>query len=729
MRQEARKSGSKENPKKDLDYVDPFLLMDLEGLRNGSSRERAVTPFNPDKPQEGYGLFITGTDTGVGKTFVTYALGTLLKHQGKDIGVLKPIQCGGNDARFLKQSLHLRESLEEMNPYFFKEAVSPHLAFPRHKLRMDVERIRQLFQQMQKRHEIVLVEGAGGLCVPIQEDYGMVDLMRDLNLPILIVSRLGLGTINHTLLTIHYARARGLTILGVVFHETRPVPHGLPEKTNPDTIAKLGSVPLLGTVPFLKNFQRKDVIQRCQPHVRIDLLLGLKSEQSNMQLPEEDKKYIWHPFTQMQDWLEQEPLIIDSAQDCYLKDINGRRYLDGVSSLWVNVHGHQHPHLNQALVRQIHKVSHTTLLGLANTPSIELAKKLVESSPRGLTKVFYSDDGSTAVEVAVKMAYQFWQNRGLKSKQNFVYLNHAYHGDTLGSVSIGGIDLFNRIFRHLTFKAIKMDFPDGYRAPSGRKYPNYFFEHTDHLENLLKKSHDRIAALVIEPIVQAAAGMIVWPKGILKRLRELCDKYNILLIADEVATGFGRMGKMFACQDENVTPDLMCLAKSLTGGYLPLAATLSTQKIFDGFLFDYKEQKAFFHGHTYTGNPLGCAAALANLEIFEREKTLEQLAPKIKFLSSRLQSFYNLRHVGHVRQKGFMAGIELVKDKHTKNPYAWEERMGVRVCQEVRKKGVILRPLGNVIVLMPPLVIHSKDLDRLLEVTYGAIEHVTSHHV
>jgi len=415
-----------------------------------------------------------------------------------------------------------------------------------------------------------------------------------------------------------------------------------------------------------------------------------------------DREYIWHPFTHMKDWVREKPLVIDSAEGVYLKDIDGNIYMDGVSSLWVNVHGHAHAHINAAIKKQIDKVSHSTLLGLSNTPAIELAKRLVKIAPKGLRKVFYSDNGSTAVEIALKMAYQYWQNRGLKKKIHLVHLSNSYHGDTLGSVSVGGIDLFHKVYRKLIFKTISLK--------------GFGWESVDNLEKLLKARGNSIAALVVEPLVQGAAGMLVWPQGVLKKMRDLTLKHNVFLIADEVATGFGRTGKMFACQHEGVVPDFLCLAKGITGGYLPLAATLTTQKVFDGFLFDYKEQKTFFHGHTYTGNPLACAAALANLEVFQKERTLFKLEAKIKFLAKSLKMFYNLPCVAEVRQKGFMAGIGL-KGR-------LEDRVGAQVCQAVRKYGVILRPLGNVIVLMPPLSITIEELDYLLMAANRAIEEV-----
>ena len=439
-----------------------------------------------------------------------------------------------------------------------------------------------------------------------------------------------------------------------------------------------------------------------------------------------DKQYLWHPFTPMKDWLKDDPLIIERAQGCYLIDTQGQRYLDGVSSLWVNVHGHRHPKIDQAIKKQIGQLSHSTLLGLSNRPAIELAKKLIEIAPKGLEKVFYSDNGSTAVEVAIKMAYQYWQNIGQRKKTTIVHLANSYHGDTLGSVSVGGIDLFHRVYKKLIFKTQQIACPNFYRVQRGNRDLLVVEEFVNDLEKLFRNSHKGIAALIVEPLVQGAAGMIVWPVGILTRMKKLCTKYEIFLIADEVATGFGRTGKMFACHHEQVTPDFLCLAKGMTGGTLPLAATLVTEQVYQGFLFDHKEQKSFFHGHTYTGNPLACAAALANLKIFEKDRVLAKLQPKIKYLSQRLKMFYNLAHVGQVRQKGFMVGIELVKVQAAKTPYLWEEKIGVRVCQEARQRGVILRPLGNVIVLMPPLSISKEELDQLLDAVHWAIQQVTS---
>lgn len=445
----------------------------------------------------------------------------------------------------------------------------------------------------------------------------------------------------------------------------------------------------------------------------------------------------------MKEWAEETPIIITEGRRSFLKDIFGRWYIDGVSSIWVNIHGHRKKEIDNAIKERIDKISHSTLLGLTHPPAVELAEKLVKvinSSlitrhpvPYGtwrhssLTKVFYSDNGSTAVEVGLKMAFQYWQHKGVKSKKRFLSLNNAYHGDTIGAVSVGGIDIFHKIFSPLLFKSLKAPSPYCYRCESGKKYPSCGLLCLKEMEKTVRKHHKEIAGLIIEPIVQGAGGMIVSPPGYLKGVRKLCSKYNILMIADEVATGFGRTGKMFACEHEKVNPDILCLAKGITGGYLPLAATITTEKIYNAFLGRYKDLKTFFHGHTYTGNQLSCAAAIANLEVFKKENTIDNMQKKIKMLEEELAKIKDFPHVGDVRQKGLMVGIELVKDKKTQKPYFLEEKMGLKVCHSARKKGLIIRPLGNVVILMPPLSISYHELKRLIQITAEAIRETTEH--
>ena len=440
-----------------------------------------------------------------------------------------------------------------------------------------------------------------------------------------------------------------------------------------------------------------------------------------------DKKYLWHPFTQMRDWMGSPQLVIERGQGVYLFDTKGNRYLDGVSSLWANIHGHRHPALARAIRRQLAQLEHSTFLGLTNVPAVELAKRLVAVAPRNLTRVFYSDNGSTAVEVALKMSFQFWRQRGraFARKQKFISFANAYHGDTLGSVSLGGVDLFHKIFKPLLFKSYKVFYPDCYRCPFGKQPTSCEVYCLKEFEATLKKHYREVCAVVVEPAVQGAAGMLTAPLGFLKRVETLCREHNVHLILDEVATAFGRTGTMFACEHEQVAPDFLALAKGLSGGTLPLAATLTTRAVFEAFLGEYSDFKSFFHGHTYTGNPLACAAAAANLDLFKSEKTLQKLRPKITLLKQRLAGFWKLAHVGHIRQAGFMVGIELVKDRASKTAYSAKDRIGQAVVMEARRRGVILRPLGNVIVLMPPLSISRTELKSLLDVTYESIAAAT----
>jgi adenosylmethionine-8-amino-7-oxononanoate aminotransferase len=448
----------------------------------------------------------------------------------------------------------------------------------------------------------------------------------------------------------------------------------------------------------------------------------------NAQLLEKiDKTLVWHPFTQMKDYSRLPSLVIEEGKGSYVKDIDGRWYLDGISSLWVNVHGHRRKEIDEAIIRQVGKISHSTLLGISNVPAIELAEQLVRIAPSRLTKVFYSDNGSTAVEVALKMAFQFWQQSSKKNrKKKFISLRNGYHGDTIGSVSVGGIDLFHGTYKPLLFPTFKVESPYCYRCPIHQTYPRCGIECLNLLEKAMRRHHSEVAGFILEPIVQGAGGMIVFPKGYLKEARFLCTRYQVLMICDEVATGFGRTGKMFACEHEKVSPDLMALSKGITGGYLPLAATLTTEEIYQAFLGEAQDLRTFYHGHSFTGNPLACNAALASLEIFEKEKVLDTLQPKIRFLSKKLKKFYEIPAVGEIRQKGLMVGIELVADRKKKTPFHVEARIGHKVVLEARKRGVIIRPLGDVMVLMPPLSITQKELDRLTQVVFDSIETVLS---
>ena len=441
---------------------------------------------------------------------------------------------------------------------------------------------------------------------------------------------------------------------------------------------------------------------------------------------ERDKQVLWHPFTQMKDWMENPQIVIADGEGDMLIDAAGKKYIDGVSSLWCNVHGHRKMQIDVAIKRQLNRIAHSTMLGLTHIPGIELAERIIEIAPQGLKRVFYSDSGSEAVEIALKMAFQYWQHRGKRyaKKTKFVALKEGYHGDTIGSVSVGGIDLFHSLFKPLLFDAYLAPAPYCYRCPVGEEQGKCKKECLKALEKALKARASEVAALIIEPLVQCAGGMIVAPEGYLTEVRKLCTKYKVLMITDEVAVGFGRTGRMFACDHEGISPDLMTIAKGLTGGYLPLAATLATDEIFQQFLGAPEEHKTFFHGHTYTGNQLACAAAIANLDVFEQEGTLAAIQPKIALLASKLERFKALNHVGDVRQRGMIAGIELVADRKTKKSFPEKERAGHNVCLAARKHGLLIRPLGDVIVVFPPLAITDEHLEQMTDVIYACVKEV-----
>jgi adenosylmethionine-8-amino-7-oxononanoate aminotransferase len=440
----------------------------------------------------------------------------------------------------------------------------------------------------------------------------------------------------------------------------------------------------------------------------------------------EDRAHLWHPFSQASEWESEDALIVERAEGRWLFDTDGNRYLDGISSLWVNVHGHRHPEVDKAIIRQLGLIAHTTLLGLGSPPSIELARRLAGLCPGDLVRVFYSDNGSTSVEVALKMAYQYFQQRGRPgdaARTRFIAFTDAYHGDTVGSVSLGGIDLFHGIYKPLLFDALRAPYPYCYRCPLGKAQGTCSDACLQRLEEILAVHGSETAALVIEPLVQGAAGIITAPPGHFRSVADMCKRHGVLLICDEVATGFGRTGTMFACQQEGVVPDFLCLAKGISAGYLPLAATVTTDEVYDVFRGPYAAHRTFYHGHSYTGNALACAAAIASLDVFLNEKVLEGLPDKVQRLRDRLgERIASHPNVGDLRQCGLMVGIELVADRFTKAGLPLEDRIGRQVILEARKLGVMIRSLGDVVVLMPPLAITGEEIDFLVDVTARSID-------
>jgi adenosylmethionine-8-amino-7-oxononanoate aminotransferase len=446
-------------------------------------------------------------------------------------------------------------------------------------------------------------------------------------------------------------------------------------------------------------------------------------------LREWDNAHVWHPFTPMSAYVTEQAPIIVRGEGFYLIDTDGRRYLDGISSLWCNVHGHAVAEIDDAVREQLSKVAHSTLLGLSSEPSILLARELVQRAPTGLNKVFYSDSGATSVEVALKMAYQYHRQKseGPEDRDTFLCVGNAYHGDTLGTVSVGGIEAFHRCYKHLLFPTITVPSPVATRVPQGQTRQSWLQFCFDEATRLIREYHSRLAGFVMEPLVQGAAGILVHPPGFLRHVRQLCTEYDVPLIADEVAVGFGRTGTLFACEQESVTPDFLCVAKGISGGYLPIAATLTTDRIFEAFLGDPSEGRTFFHGHTYTGNALGCAASLASLRLFDERQVLANVALCAQLMQERLSMLSQHPHVLEIRQKGVMVGIEMVRDRETLQPFDPALRLGHQVTLAARRRGVIVRPLGDVVVLMPAPGMPSSLVERLCDTAVECIDEVTRH--
>ncbi|OIO33634.1 MAG: adenosylmethionine--8-amino-7-oxononanoate transaminase [Candidatus Omnitrophica bacterium CG1_02_40_15] len=439
-------------------------------------------------------------------------------------------------------------------------------------------------------------------------------------------------------------------------------------------------------------------------------------------LIEKDLKFIWHPYTQMKDCKKAPPILIEKARGVKLYDANGNFYYDTISSWWCNIHGHNHPKIKKAIKKQLDSLEHVLFAGFTHKPAILLAEKLISIAPGNLTRVFFSDDGSTAVEAALKMSFQYWQNKGVNKKTKFVSLNSGYHGDTIGTMSVSGVDLFNKVFSPLFFPSFKAPSPNCYRCPVDKNRLSCNIDCINPLEKILEERSKEIAAIILEPLVMCAGGMIIYPKEYLAKAAGLARKFNAHLILDEVATGFGRTGKMFACEYvENLLPDFLCLSKGITAGYLPLGATLTTDKIYQAFYADYKEKKTFFHGHTFTANPLACAAALASLEIFEEENVLERVRKILSFFHKTIEGFKGLPLVGDVRYLGLIAALELVKDKKTKHGFSFEERIGFEIFRKGLKRNLLLRPLGSIVYFFLPLCIKKKELCDILSRAYSLI--------
>ncbi|MCE9637602.1 MAG: adenosylmethionine--8-amino-7-oxononanoate transaminase [Planctomycetes bacterium] len=683
------------------------------------------------------GVMILGTDTGVGKTRVAASLVRALRRRGVEAVPWKPYATGverdrvtpGEDADLLLRAAGFGpERLADVSTVRLRRPLAPALAAGFGD-EGDVPSPADVLRRA-PAGALLVAEGCGGLLVPLTAACDQREFCFDLGLPVVIVARPHLGTINHTRLTIEAARAGGLDVLGVVVC-------GFPEDTadeatrlGPSAIRDFTDAGLLGVVPLIARPDDVDALaDAVDASIDVDALLrAMRAHAASArgaQLADADRRHVWHPFTQMRDWQAREPVVIERAKGPWLFDTDGNAFIDGVSSLWTNVHGHRVPEIDTAIRAQLGRVAHTTLLGLASVPSIECAEELLRVAPRNLSRVFYSDSGSTAAEVALKMAFQRAKQIGEPQRRLFVRFEGAYHGDTLGAVSVGGIDLFHQVFGSLLFETIQLPAPYAYRRPAGVSESEFAEASVAALERTMRERGDEIAAVVVEPVMQGAAGMIPQPPGWLPRVAAATRAAGVLLICDEVATGFGRTGRMFAVEHEGVAPDLLCVAKGLTGGYLPLAATLATESVHDAFLGEPHEGKTFFHGHTYTGNPLACAAAVANLRLMADRGTVAEAARAGDRLGALLDAaFRDHPHVGDVRRRGLMTGIELVRNRATKAPFDARDRIGWRVCAAAMERGLRIRPLGDVIVLMPPLTIGDDLLARIVEILAKSIHDV-----
>lgn len=439
-------------------------------------------------------------------------------------------------------------------------------------------------------------------------------------------------------------------------------------------------------------------------------------------LQQKDLKYIWHPCSQMKDYEDFPPIVVERGEGAYLFDVSGKCYLDAVSSWWVNLFGHCNKRINEAVKKQLDSLEHVIFANFSHKPAIELAEKIVEITPRGLNKVFFADNGSSAVEVALKLSFQYHQQTGSCEKKRFVALSDAYHGETLGALSVGDLDLYSKIYKPLMMDTIKVSGPDCYRCKYGKDRRNCQAECFDSMEKVLREKHDEVCAVIIEPMVQAAAGMKIYSPQYLVKLREACSHYNIHLIADEIAVGFGRTGRMFACEHAGISPDIICLSKGLTAGYMPLSLVVTTDEIYDAFYSDYTELKAFMHSHSYTGNPLACAAALESLRMFNDEDVLNKNNKKSELIRELTKPLADIRsYVGEFRQIGMVGALELVESKAKKEAFIWTKRVGYNIYRKALEKGLLLRPLGNVLYFMPPYIVDGNDIEFMVFRAFEAI--------
>jgi adenosylmethionine-8-amino-7-oxononanoate aminotransferase len=657
---------------------------------------------------------VTGTGTGVGKTVLTAALCAALRRRGMDCRAAKMVATGvppgtdAEDAVLLGAAMGAAAS----------EAVLATFALPRSPLaaaaaegrKLDVEALARSIEAAAAGCDLLLVEGVGGLLVPLSPRRTVRDLLRRLDAGVVVAAPAGLGTINHTALTVEAALGAGLRVIGVVLVDAAgDEPAFIAE--NAAQIADQCRVPVLGVLPHLDDATGIDALAEAAGALDLSALTTPATDPTEAVVAA-DRRHLWHPFTQTSDWREEAPLVIRSGNGCWLRDEAGHRYLDGISSLWCNVHGHAHPALDRAAREQLGRIAHSTFLGQTHAPGALLAEELARVAPPGLTRVFYCEAGAAAVEAALRIALLAQRHAGHPERSRFVALGDAYHGDTAGAVSVGRSEPFHTGLDPILFPVHTVPSPHLDETASLQA-----------LSDLLERERGQVAALIVEPRVQAAAGMLTHSDTWLAQAAALARRHGALFIADEVATGFGRTGDLFASGGAGVAPDILCLGKGLTGGYLPLSAVLTTEELFDRFTAPYAEYRTLYYGHTYTGNPVACAVARASLQLFEEEDTLGSARRLAAALAGLLaERVAPLPGVFEIRSRGVMTGIEL-RDGAT--PLDPALRTGRRVILAARRHGVVVRPLGDTVVLNPPLTMTDAEAGILVSGVAAAIAEVT----
>ena len=653
---------------------------------------------------------MTGTDTGAGKSLVAAALAAALRRRGLRVDALKLVETGvprghpGEDAELLAWATGRAAQASVLETFTLPR--SPLAAAAADGTSIDIAALVERVRDRATGVDVLVLEGVGGLLVPLTTEHTVADVFRSLNAAAVIVGRAGLGTINHCALTVEVARGRGLRVGGVILSDAEGVDPSFAAE-NAAQIAAQCDVAVLGVMPHLVETRDIEVLAReCASAIDLDTLLARStiSSDERARVVAADLAHVWHPFTQTSEWADEEPPVIRAGEGCWLIDENGRRYLDGVASLWANVHGHAHPVLDRALHEQVGRIAHSTFLGQTHAPGALLAEELARVTPPGLDRVFYSEAGAAAVEVALRIALLAQQRRGHHARTRFLSLDEAYHGDTAGSVSVGRSEPFHRGLDPLLFDVVRVPPPHTVGEAGSLRA----------LDDALGSDGESLAAFIVEPRMQGAAGMLAQSDEWLRAAVDRARSAGLLVICDEVATGFGRTGDLFACAGAEVAPDILTLGKGLSGGYLPLSATVVNDSLFDLFTGPYAEHRTLYYGHTYSGNPLACAVARASLALFETEHTVDQGRALAGTLSRELVHLEAIPLVHEIRRRGVMTGIELRAESGA--PFDPALRTGRRVILAARRRGLILRPLGDVVVINPPLVMSSAEAGQLVAI-------------